>query len=195
MGLYTSFTPQDLGYPVSLTQSILGEEVSVDVEYASACEAFVSTFMERATAACPVATGYLLSTISADTDGFFCEAEATAEYAQYVEYGTWKMRAQPYFEPAVEAGINAFRAVAGEALDEAQEELREICEAIMEAAKATFSDGSFLEDIGASLLGAAMMWLLFPILVNLYGILQTFNLDDTNIVQGIAGTSVSVTIT
>ena len=46
----------------------------------------------------PVDTGYLRSSISGDSD----EVQAEAEYAQYVEYGTWKMDSQPYFEFAVE---------------------------------------------------------------------------------------------
>lgn len=46
----------------------------------------------------PVDTGYLQSSISGDSD----VVQAEAEYAQYVEYGTWKMDSQPYFEFAVE---------------------------------------------------------------------------------------------
>ena len=46
----------------------------------------------------PVDTGYLRSSISGDSD----VVQAEAEYAQYVEYGTWKMDSQPYFESAVE---------------------------------------------------------------------------------------------
>lgn len=198
MGLYVSFTPEDLGYPLSLVQTVLGEEVVVDVEYTAACEAFVSTFLNRANELVPVDTGFLKSTIDADTNGLMCEAEATAEYAQYVEYGTWKMRAQPFFEPAVEEGLKAFQALAGEALDEAKEILQETCEAIMEAAQATFSGGgSFIEEIGATLFGGLILWLLFPILVNIYGILKSIspNADDFAGGSGIAGTGINVTIT
>ena len=196
MGLYASFTPEELGYPVTLEQVVLGELAFVEVDYSAACEAFVDTFMAEATALVPVDTGYLQSTIDADTDGFFCECMADAEYAQYVEYGTWKMSAQPYFTPALEAGLRAFQEVAGEALDEAQQELQEICEAIMEAAQATFGDGSFLGDIGATLMGGLMLWLMFPILVNVFAVLKSISGDDININRGIAGAaSVSVIIT
>ena len=195
MGLYVSFTPEDLGYPLTLEQEIMGEVVVVDVDYSFACEAFVSTFLEQAIATVPVDTGYLQSTIDASTDGFMCEAEATAEYAQYVEYGTWKMRAQPYFEPAVEAGIQAFREIAGEALDEAQEEMEQICEAIMEAAQASFGgEEGFLGELGGILMGGAILLLLFPILVNIYAVLDALNVNK-DFVQGIAGTSISVIIT
>lgn len=178
MGLYASFTPEELGYPVTLAQEILGDVVSVDVEYAPACEAFCEAFLETATSLVPVRTGFLQSTISADTDGYLCEAEATAEYAQYVEYGTWKMAAQPYFEPGVQAGLSAFQAVAGEALSEAEEELRELCQAVIDAAMEAFGDGSLMGDIGGMMIGAAFLWLMFPILVNLYGIMKTLSGDD-----------------
>lgn len=51
---------------------------------------------------CPVDTGFLQSSISGQAGKRISEIEAEAEYAQYVEYGTWKMDAQPYFTPAVE---------------------------------------------------------------------------------------------
>lgn len=196
MGLYVSFTPEELGYPSTLEQEILGEVAYVEVDYGPACAAFVSTFMAEATSLVPVDTGYLQSTINADTDGFFCEAEATAEYAQYVEYGTWKMSAQPYFTPAVEAGLQAFQATAGEALNEAQEELKEICETIMESvAKSMGGEESFLSDLGGILMGGLMLLLLFPILVNVYGVLKSLDPNSEFGIEGIGGTGVGVIIT
>ena len=194
MGLYVSFTPEQLGYPMTLEQEIMGEVAMVEVDYGPACDAFVATFLECAWSLVPVDTGYLYSTIDADTDGFFCEAEATAEYAQYVEYGTWKMSAQPYFEPAVGEGLKAFQQVAGEVLDEAQEELKDICEAIMESMQASMGEESFLGELGGILLGGLMLLLMFPILVNLYAIFDALNLNK-EFEQGIAGTSINVIIT
>ena len=196
MGLYVSFTPEDLGYQKILFQEVLGELVSVTVDYTAACQAFCDTFMAQATGLVPVDTGYLRSTIHARTFGEVCEAEATAEYAQYVEYGTYVMSAQPYFTPAVEAGLNAFRALAGEALSQAQEELYDICNSIIEAAKATISDGSFMGDMGGILMGAAVMWLMFPLLVNLYGIIDTLSPGDQNFGGGgVGGSAVQIIIT
>lgn len=197
MGLYVSFTPEDLGYPTTLAQEVLGEEIVVDVSYFAACEAFVSTFLSEAMALVPVDTGYLQSTISASTNGFLCEAEALADYAQYVEYGTWKMDAQPYFVPAVQAGIQAFQVLAGEALSQAQEELKDMCQAVIDSATEAFGDGTLLGDMGGMLIGAAMLWLAFPILVNLYGIMETLHpgdhkFNDNTIVDG---TNVEVIIT
>lgn len=114
MGLYASFDViGDFGY-IAAT-----EEWGIEPDYGPGCSTFVSTFMSSAQGSCPVDTGYLCSTISANTDGHsFCDCQATAEYAQYVEYGTWKMGAQAYFTPALEAAI----AAAGPLWTQAEEE-------------------------------------------------------------------------
>ena len=54
------------------------------------------------------------------------EAEATADYAQYVEYGTWCCPAQPYFNPAVESASDAAFGVAKQIYDRAMEQEAEI---------------------------------------------------------------------
>ena len=180
MGLYASFTPEELGYRTTLSQSILGEFLEVEVDYGPACDAFCSTFMDMATSIVPVDTGFLRSTIDAQTDGYLCECEATAEYAQYVEYGTWKMDAQPYFEPALDAGLEAFYELAGEAMDEAQDILQDMVEDVIASAQEAMGggeEGGFMEEMGGALLGGLMMLLMFPLLVNLYGILQAFNVN------------------
>lgn len=128
MGLYVSFSiTADWGYPEKVEggDENIGYE-SVPVDYSEACEAFVSTFLDTALSLVPVDTGYLRSTINANADGDTCEAEATADYAQYVEYGTVYMDAQPYFEPALEAACAAAAEAAEEALQEAQEELADL---------------------------------------------------------------------
>ena len=130
MGLYVSFSiTADWGYPEEVEggDENIGYE-SVPVDYSEACEAFVSTFLDTALSLVPVDTGYLKSTINANADGDTCEAEATADYAQYVEYGTVYMDAQPYFEPALEAACAAAAEAAEEALQEAQEELADLLE-------------------------------------------------------------------
>jgi HK97 gp10 family phage protein len=107
MGLYAEYSfIDDGGMPGELTggDDKIGE-ASVLVDYSSACAVFVDTFLRVANQLVPVDTGYLRSTIDAGEwgDGFWCEA--TADYAQYVEYGTSYMDAQPYFEPALEAAF------------------------------------------------------------------------------------------
>ena len=89
----------------------------IEPDYSEGCAVFADTFYDIATSLVPIDTGYLESTIGAEGYDTWCEAYADAEYAQYVEYGTWKMDAQPYFEPA-------YRRALGEAMplwQEAQE--------------------------------------------------------------------------
>ncbi len=51
---------------------------------------------------CPVDTGNLQSNISiTDLSEDALEITSAADYSGFVEYGTWKMAAQPFFEPAV----------------------------------------------------------------------------------------------
>jgi HK97 gp10 family phage protein len=53
---------------------------------------------------CPVRTGYLRSTIYFEmTEQLNYEFGAKADYAIFVEFGTWKMAAQPFIRPAYEA--------------------------------------------------------------------------------------------
>ena len=94
--------------------------------YGDGFDVFCDTFIQVSTAYCPVDTGYLRSTLTADTDGFaWAECYTDCEYAQYQEYGTWCMGAQPYFEPAIAeafaAAIPLWRQAWQDALDEEQE--------------------------------------------------------------------------
>lgn len=77
-------------------------------DYSAGCGTFCAVFEATAKSLCPVDTGRLQASLIADTDGAtYCEAMTDCEYAQYQEYGTWCMPAQPYFEIAVETAINA----------------------------------------------------------------------------------------
>ena len=107
MGLYAEFSIiQDWGFSTQLTQDIPGYpefgEIVVELDYSPACEVFINTFRDWALSFVPVDTGFLESTIEAGGDGNTCWAEAWADYAQYVEYGTSIMSAQPFFEDALE---------------------------------------------------------------------------------------------
>lgn len=177
MGLYYELNiAKDLGYPSEL--SFYDEEIGeafVLVDYSGAVEAFISTFLQVANELVPVRTGYLRSTITANTDGeeeIYCEA--TADYAQYVEYGTSYMEAQPYFEPAIEAALFEAILEAELAVLEAQEELESMLAGLMDSAMGIAgggrSFGSFLFGLGIFML---MAIILFPILVNIYGIIDS----------------------
>ena len=107
MGLYAEFSIiKDWGFSTQLTQDIPGYpefgEIIVELDYSPACEVFINTFRDWALSFVPVDTGFLESTIEAGGDGDTCWAEAWADYAQYVEYGTSIMSAQPFFEDALE---------------------------------------------------------------------------------------------
>lgn len=182
MGLLCEFDPTDLGCPEYLEQEVLDETIIEYVDYTSACIAFVQTFLKVARLEVPVDTGYLRSTLSADTDGWECKAWTDCEYAQYVEYGTWRQRAQPYFEPAIEEGIAAFLEEAGIAIDEALQMIEAEAAAIMDAAMAEGEEifGENLLGMAAGgLMGMAMLFLLFPVFLFLYGIMEPFNILTT----------------
>lgn len=49
---------------------------------------------------CPVDTGFLRSTVFVQEAGNDVEIGFSAEYASYVEFGTYKMAAQPFLRPA-----------------------------------------------------------------------------------------------
>ena len=51
----------------------------------------------------PVDTGYLANSINGEVSGDSGKVTSSAEYWAYVEYGTYKMAAQPFVAPAVEA--------------------------------------------------------------------------------------------
>lgn len=50
--------------------------------------------------ACPVDTGRLRSSIHYDPGNLSCTVGTNVNYAQYVEFGTYKMVAQPFLFPA-----------------------------------------------------------------------------------------------
>lgn len=101
MGLYVEFDViDDFGF---LDRT---EEYGIIPDYSEGCAAFVDAFLQYSTSLVPVRTGYLQSTLEADCTETSCYAETDCDYAQYVEYGTSYMGAQPYFEPALEYALN-----------------------------------------------------------------------------------------
>ena len=97
-------------------------------DYSYGCEVFCDTFIAAAQSMVPVDTGYLRSTLTAYYFDTTCTAETECEYAQYVEYGTWKQDAQPYFEPALEEALSAAAPLWREAEQEAQNEEQQLIE-------------------------------------------------------------------
>ena len=121
MGLRCTVDPVNgLGYPPE-TPSL-----GLYIDYGDGCDAFLDTFFDIVYDLCPVDTGELISSIDGFTDGEGVEVYADADYAQYVEYGTSKMEAQPYFRPAIAAALEIANRDWQEAVDEAMEEESQI---------------------------------------------------------------------
>ena len=121
MGLRCTVDPVvNLGYPPE-TPSL-----GLYIDYGDGCDAFLDTFFDIVYDLCPIDTGELISSIDGFTDGEGVEVCADADYAQYVEYGTSKMEAQPYFRPALAAAFDTAKRDWQEAVDEAMEEEEQI---------------------------------------------------------------------
>lgn len=68
--------------------------------------------LDKAVDNCPVDTGYLRSTAFSEITDDDVIIGFSAEYASYLEFGTYKMQAQPYLRPALdEAGDEALKAI------------------------------------------------------------------------------------
>lgn len=112
MGLLFNMSVYDLGY-IRTTQ-----DIQLSPNYTEGCRIFCDTFLKEAQARCPVRTGYLRSTISASSTASSITCIVEADYAQYVEYGTSRQSAQPYFEPALEIAFDKARKYWNEAENE-----------------------------------------------------------------------------
>lgn len=180
MGLKTRFNLEDFGYPPIVTATVtIGTAVgfgSAEVDYSEAFSAFRSTFMDVIEDLTPVDTGYLKSSVSTDSDGMSsCSAVADAEYAQYVEYGTWKMEPQPYFVPALEAAMAEFHAAASMAVQWAKMEARIMAnemaqielemQAAENAQRETMGVGGGAPSIGQTFMMLGVLILLAPIIL------------------------------
>lgn len=91
-----------------------------------AVEAFKSAFDNVIYTMCPVRTGFLRSSCHCEISNELIECFADAEYAQYVEYGTSRMAPQPYFEPAIMAGLQAFIEINGSCIDQFKRDVEKI---------------------------------------------------------------------
>ena len=71
----------------------------------------------------PVRTGNLMASIfsEVDPDDLSITLGATADYASFIEYGTVKMRAQPFIQPAADIGEEEMNSQIEEAIVERME--------------------------------------------------------------------------
>lgn len=138
MGLYAEFSiERDWGFSHVLEAEVPEcGSTSIELDYSPACQVFIDTFMDLALSFVPVDTGFLESTIEAGTDGDTCWAEAWADYAQYVEYGTSIMSAQPFFEDALETAVTDAFFVAAAIFRKGCEEMEDWLESAREEIEA-----------------------------------------------------------
>jgi HK97 gp10 family phage protein len=70
----------------------------------------------------PVRTGYLQSSIYAETGEWDAEIGAEAAYALFVEFGTRYMQARPYLYPAIQEHLPRLEEIICKAIDAAKAE-------------------------------------------------------------------------
>ena len=150
-----------------------------DIDYSDAIREAVDEFMDAATSDVPVDTGTLQASISCEAEYMGFTAYADTNYAEYVEYGTYKMDAQPYFEDNLESVAEELHANCVEIWQDAEQQDREQYQAQIEA---RMQEAQGLG--GESLLGMVLSSMLIGLLNGLLSIIQDMfsmrNGDDTN---------------
>ena len=180
MGLRANINAMDQGFPMTADVG----DISIPVDYSEAAEAFKAMFLDVARELVPVRTGYLKSTIAAEIgEASIGEvtAEASAEYAQYVEFGTYRQMAQPYFIPAIEAALEEWGLAAQKAYDEALEEAQAAYEAEQAQQQSQEAGGAPAgAPVGGGFLGGlALLGLLLIFTIFIEGIKSMFNDTDS----------------
>lgn len=150
-----------------------------DIDYTDAVHEAVDEFMDAATSDVPVDTGTLQASIYCDEEYMGFTAYADTNYAEYVEYGTYKMEAQPYFEDNLESVAEELHANCVEIWQDAEQQDREQYQAQIEARMQEAQELG-----GESLLGMVLSSMLIGLLNGLLSIIQDMfsmrNGDDTN---------------
>lgn len=177
MGLRVNINAMDQGFPMTADVG----DISIPVDYSEAAEVFKAVFLDVARELVPVRTGYLKSTIAAEIgEASIGEvtAEASAEYAQYVEFGTYRQMAQPYFIPAIEAALEEWGLAAQKAYEEALEEAQAAYEAEQAQQQSQEAGGA---PVGGGLLGGlVLLGLLLIFTIFIEGIKSMFNDTDSH---------------
>ena len=180
MGLRANINAMDQGFPMTADVG----DISIPVDYSEAAEVFKAMFLDVARQLVPVRTGYLKSTIAAQigeaTIGEVT-AEASAEYAQYVEFGTYRQMPQPYFIPAIEAALEEWGLAAQKAYKEALEEAQAAYEAEQAQQQSQGAGGAGGAPVGGGFLGGlAVLGLLLIFTIFIEGIKSMFNDTDSH---------------
>ena len=180
MGLRVNINAMDQGFPMTANVG----DISIPVDYSEAAEIFKTVFLDVARELVPVRTGYLKSTIAAkigEASIGEVTAEASAEYAQYVEFGTYRQMAQPYFIPAIEAALEEWGLAAQKAYKEALEEAQAAYEAEQAQQQSQGAGGAGGAPVGGGLLGGlVVLGLLLIFTIFIEGIKSMFNDTDSH---------------
>lgn len=121
-GISAENLPQEIVVDLHLSGGF-ATTIWASIDYSMALARAKQVFLETARALVPVRTGYLKSSIECEDQGLTVLFFAFAHYASYVEEGTWKMPARPYFQPALDSAFEAFYEACNEAVLQAGEEL------------------------------------------------------------------------
>lgn len=179
MGLRANINAIDQGFPMTADVG----DISIPVDYSEAAEVFKTVFLDVARELVPVRTGYLKSTIAAkigEASIGEVTAEASAEYAQYVEFGTYRQMAQPYFIPAIEAALEEWGLAAQEAYKEALKEAQAAYEAEQAQQQSQGAGGAGGAPVGGGFVGGlVLLGLLLIFTIFIEGIKSMFNDTDS----------------
>ena len=97
---------------------ITGGGINPDIDMAAVFGAAGEAVADAARELCPVDTGRLRDSIAVSADNNGAEISADTDYAAYVEFGTWKSAAQPFFVPALLNSADKIAAAAARAIGE-----------------------------------------------------------------------------
>ena len=115
MGLYASLNLSQLGFWGTTRNG------QFPVDYNTGNSIFLNTFHTETATNCPVRTGNLLGSIHGSVSGMSGEFYTQCDYAEYVEYGTWRQSAKPYFENALAVATDSAYSAWVQAYEEALE--------------------------------------------------------------------------
>lgn len=175
MGLYAEFHLDDFGYETELSVDFGGQTLVESIDYSDAFQACMDTFMNIATSLVPIDTGYLYDSIGVEFLGDGVAFYANAEYAQYVEFGTSRMDAQEYFQPALEEAMAVFHELAQIATSWADEMLQGMVQGLMDASMA-FSESMGMGFIGGLITFEIVSFIFFPVILFGYAVADVISI-------------------
>ena len=97
-----------------VTGGYLNPHIDMAAVFAAAGEAVA----DEARTMCPVDTGNLRDSIAVSAGDSGAQISANTDYAAYVEFGTYKMAAQPFLVPALINSADKIVAAAAKAIGE-----------------------------------------------------------------------------